>query len=85
MSDRRHSNGSSQRSSTEVEFALLQLGALASDVRSMLLPHEIQQIPSLEAALVALDALFQQRYYDNQDSIPDHGQSPPKRLRSRAR
>lgn len=42
----------------DTERVILRLAAIAIDVRGMLSPHEISNVPALDRALLALDELF---------------------------
>jgi hypothetical protein len=51
------------------EACVMRLAAMAIDVRRTLKPDQIRNIPSLEAALAALDAVTSELGWD-QDSVP---------------
>jgi hypothetical protein len=59
----------------ETELALLRLAAIAIDVRGMLAPHEISNLPPLDRALLALDEFFRDRYQEGHRSPSQNGGS----------
>jgi len=58
------------------ELVLLRLAAIAIDVRGMLSPHEISQVPALKRALCALDEVFRECYREASESHHDEESSP---------
>lgn len=64
MAKRTVSNGSVPLARRKAELAILRLAAVAIDVRAILSPHEISEVPALEKALTALDDVFRERYKD---------------------
>lgn len=63
-----------RRDSTEM--VLLRLAAIAIDVRGMLSPHEISQVPALKRALCALDDVFRERCQEANESYPEKDSAP---------
>jgi hypothetical protein len=83
MAKRPVSNGSVPLARRKAELAILRLAAVAIDVRAILSPHEISEVPALEKALTALDEVFRERYEDAHGLYPDR--NPPQRPKSPAR
>jgi hypothetical protein len=84
MSRRPMSDRNAPLARRKAELAILRLGALAIDVRAMLSPHEISEVPALERALTALDEVFRERYKDAHGLYPDRD-PPPQRPKSPTR
>jgi len=84
MAKRPISNGGVPLARRNAELAILRLAAVAIDVRAILSPHEISEVPALEKALNALDDVFRERYKDTHGLHPDRD-PPPQRPKSPAR
>lgn len=84
MAKRPISNDGVPLARRNAELAILRLAAVAIDVRAILSPHEISEMPALEKALNALDDVFRERYKDTHGLHPDRD-PPPQRPKSPAR
>lgn len=62
--------------SANTELVLLRLAAIAVDVRGMLSPYEISQVPALKRALAALDDVFRERYQGANEPCPEKDCAP---------
>ena len=75
MSKRTDMNLTASKTGQSTELVLLRLAAIAIDVRGMLSPQEISQVPALQKALNALDDVFRERYKEGHECHPDSDQS----------
>ena len=57
------------------DLAILQLAALAIDVRAKLTPHHLQRTPSLAVALAALDEVLEELGW-SEPGMPANGHEP---------
>lgn len=76
MSKHLNPNLAAPKRSDSTELVLLRLAAIAIDVRGILSPHEISQVPALKRALSALDDVFRERCDDAAETYPDKDASP---------